>query len=225
MRQSFLWNSGISSVLRPFWSSIGINMVALICNHFSTQLLEKTISSKQEFTSVFMILLEMGILHRVIYMNTSLSWFLLLFILKTWKKNSKKSTSLLQFESFSFSLIPKELEEFTLKICSLQQFLPNYTSFVRKDTQRKILHKTGSPFNIRQLSIQDFVNSIQIKMAISRKKIYPNIPKGFLQLSLIESLNNILLWMDKWTIRDSLSLCLLWIIKRLHKPFNISGVY
>lgn len=200
-------------------------MVALICNHFSTQLLEKTISSKQEFTSVFMILLEMGILHRVIYMNTSLSWFLLLFILKTWKKNSKKSTSLLQFESFSFSLIPKELEEFTLKICSLQLFLPNYTSFVKKDTQKKILHKTGSPFNIQQLSIQDFVNSIQIKMAISRKKIYPNIPKDFLQLSLIESLNNTLLWMDKWTIKDSLSLCLLWIIKRLHKPFNISGVY
>lgn len=95
----------------------------------------------------------------------------------------------------------------------------------KRDILKKISVKTGSRFPIQTPSIIDFASMTLIKTDCSKKKTFQSFPRDFLQSSWTAFLKNTRQWKEKWTTKDSFSLCLPWRTRKLLKPFNISGEF
>lgn len=227
--RSWLWppnspsSSVISSVHQHSWSSIEMSTDESTCNHFSTRLWERTISSKPVSISVFTIQLVTDIWQKITFVSTFPSWSLLSFILRTWMRASRRSISWLLLASSSSSSTPKELEESTSRTCSPPPFWLNSMNLGRKDTLNKISAKIGSPFNIQLHWITASISSTLIKMDFWRKKTSLNTQRACLRLWLIVFSRNTQQWMERWTTKVFYNLCWQWITRRLHKLFNTFG--
>lgn len=162
---------------------------------------------------------------RLISVSTSLNSSLLLCISRIWMRDSRRSTSLQPPGNFSSSSTLKELEGFTLRICSLPPSSLNFTNLGRRDTPKRISDRIGSQFSFPLLFTIDSTSLTPTKTGISRRKTCLNTQRGFPRSLLIGSSKNTRQWTERWTTKAFWNSCWLWTTKRLHRQSNISGGY